>query len=87
MINGATSCIWAFWVLDMVAQEDQQILNLWTYNFGTLYTTLESDELDSIEFWTCIPVDLNCFYHEAISPWSLRFIAAHSLGDSVGNLS
>ncbi|KAF7344853.1 hypothetical protein MVEN_01647000 [Mycena venus] len=67
MTNHATACIRAFWVLDMVT-DDQRAPNLWTCNWSRLYNA--SRELDSIQFWTSPPWDLQHVVPE-MTPWVL----------------
>jgi hypothetical protein len=75
MTNRATACIRAFWVLDMVTEEDQQAPNLWTCDRARVYNA--SGDLVSIQFWTHRPLTLS-YGVAPITPWSLRFLAAQN---------
>ncbi|KAJ7836456.1 hypothetical protein B0H14DRAFT_3460678 [Mycena olivaceomarginata] len=75
MTNRATACILAFWMLDMVTRETQRTPNLWTFDFIMIDNT--SEALDSIQFWSRTPWDLDSTVPQ-ITLWALRFIAAHN---------
>ncbi|KAF7335505.1 hypothetical protein MVEN_02204200 [Mycena venus] len=79
MTDRATACIKAFWILDMVTEEDQRAPHLWAYNFQTIRTG--SEELRSIVFWTSKTLDLS--YPLPIRSWTLRFIAAQNLPETM----
>ncbi|KAF7352326.1 hypothetical protein MVEN_01196300 [Mycena venus] len=80
MTNCATVCIKAFWILDMVTEEDQRTPHLWTYRFASVENA--SEEQDSIEFWTRRP--LNLVYTPApITLWTLWFIAVQNLPETM----
>jgi hypothetical protein len=78
-VNRITNCIKAFWLLDMVTEEDQRSPILW----ATAYISPHRDgstsfqDLFSIQFWTCTAWDLRYTVPE-ITPWALRFIAAQN---------
>ncbi|KAJ6572329.1 hypothetical protein B0H19DRAFT_681840, partial [Mycena capillaripes] len=75
MTNRATACIRAFWILDMITEDDQRAPNLWTYDGARVYNA--SGDLVSIQFWTHRPLTLS-YGVAPITPWSLRFIAAQN---------
>jgi hypothetical protein len=79
----ATTCIQAFWAIDLVAQEEQRMPELWTSHFRMLING--STELQSIQYW------IQTFFgpraildtSRGISPpiilWTLRFLAGRPL--------
>jgi hypothetical protein len=71
----ATACIRAFWLLDMVTDDDRRTTDLWTYDWDSVHNA--SGDLQSIEFWTHRPLNLG-YEIAPITPWSLRFIAARN---------
>jgi hypothetical protein len=75
MLSRAITCIRAFWILDMVTEDDQRTPELWTYDLGDLFTA--DEDLASLEFWTRRPLDFN-YGAAPITPWSLRFISAQN---------
>ncbi|KAJ6553185.1 hypothetical protein B0H19DRAFT_1155869 [Mycena capillaripes] len=78
MMSRATACIRAFWILDMVTEDGQRTLNLWTYEWWRLFYRPPGD-LDSILFWTHKPWPLNQNWRvPSITQWTLRFIAAQN---------
>ncbi|KAJ6589667.1 hypothetical protein B0H19DRAFT_1058653 [Mycena capillaripes] len=81
MMNRTTACIRAFWLLEMVT-EDQRAPRLWTYEWSLFENA--PDDLNSIQFWTHIPWELE--YTPEITPWALRFIATQNSPENMLNL-
>jgi hypothetical protein len=72
----ATTCMRAFWVLDLVTREDQRAPDLWTWRW-TLGITGSAD-LTSIGFWTSRPFSAG-YLDQPITPWTLPLIAGRHL--------
>jgi hypothetical protein len=71
-----TTCMQAFWVLDLVTREDQRAPDLWTWRW-TLGITGSAD-LTSIGFWTSRPFSAG-YLDQPITPWTLPLIAGRHL--------
>ncbi|KAJ6549795.1 hypothetical protein B0H19DRAFT_1073712 [Mycena capillaripes] len=80
MDSCATTCIRAFWMLDMVTEKGQKTPDLWTYTHKQVFNA--PGEIGSLLFWTSPTWDIQYGVPE-ITPWALRFIAGRNPSEEI----